>query len=204
MATRLLSAAVRPLVSTPGFSNVARQNGHRVSTRCLWVPTASALGTEASTPFTNLHLNAKFLVHQLLRPFRLPVAATIYPSQISKTAVTTEIARSTFPSSTTFFSSSLQHSRSGFLNKLLSKFSSTRPSFALRNTYYSRTRDVAPRSRGGGFGGQSGGGRGLGVWQRIKSFINALPSNVLVWTIIAANGLVFLGWQYAGSLFVRL
>ncbi|KAF8313488.1 rhomboid-domain-containing protein, partial [Clavulina sp. PMI_390] len=49
----------------------------------------------------------------------------------------------------------------------------------------------------GGSGRGTGGGPSW--WRNVKAYINALPSNVLVWTIIGLNGAVFLMWQYASS-----
>jgi len=87
------------------------------------------------------------------------------------------------------------------LNDNLAAVSSTRtPLLAPRNTYYTQPRGAAPNRyvgrSGGGFGG-SGGRGGSNIWGRFKAAINALPQNVLVWGIIGANAIVFLGWQYA-------
>lgn len=93
------------------------------------------------------------------------------------------------------------------LSDLLTKFASTRALWALRNTYYARIRGTAPTRYGGAPGGNwgsSGGGGGPSAWRRLKAAINALPQSVLVWGIIGANAIVFLGWQYAEQSYVRV
>ena len=93
------------------------------------------------------------------------------------------------------------------LNHNLAAFSSTRTPLALRNTYYAQPRGATPNRyvgrSDGGFGG-SGGRGGSNFWGRFKAAINALPQNVLVWGIIGANAIVFLGWQYAEQTYVRV
>ena len=103
-----------------------------------------------------------------------------------------------------FFSA---HCLGSIANANLAAFSSTRTPLAPRNTYYTQLRGAAPNRyvgrSGGGFGG-SGGRGGSNIWGRFKASINALPQNVLVWGIIGANVIVFLGWQYAEQTYVRV
>lgn len=92
-------------------------------------------------------------------------------------------------------------------NDNIAAFSSTRTPLGPRNTYYAQPRGAAPNRYAGrsdgGFGG-SGGRGGSSIWGRFKAAINALPQNVLVWGIIGANAIVFLGWQYAEQTYVRV
>ena len=92
-------------------------------------------------------------------------------------------------------------------NPIAELFTSTRTPFALRNTYYSRSRSGASTRYngrlGGNWGGNSGGrGDGSNAWRRFKAAINALPQSALVWGIIGTNAIVFLAWQYAEQSYV--
>lgn len=194
MTTRLLSSAVRPLVCAKHVADVTRQR---------WQPFASFVPTSMSRNFVNSvfpsssltasNLSSGLIARQMLWPFRSRSSIWAETGPKARTASTPS------PPSLYFFSTTSLYRRSPFLHDVLARFASTRPGSALRNTYYSRSRVLTQsRLRGGG----SSGGGGFGPFQRIKTFINALPPSVIVWTIIALNGIVFLAWQYAESTLV--
>lgn len=196
MTTRLLSPVLRSLVFPRHVAGAGKQQWgqhpgrHHLSTSQLSAGSVSALLTASN-------LSSSTIVRQVLWPFRLK------PFIWTRLMTETQAAPSATPAH--FFTSTSLYSRSAFLHDFLSRFSTTRAGLALRNTYYSRLRTPA-QSRLGGSGSSGGGGgrNGFGFVQRVTALINALPSSVIVWTIIALNGIVFMAWQYAESSFVRL
>lgn len=191
MTTRLLSPVLRSLVFPRHVTDTAKQQWRRSPGQYMSTSRASASSVSASVTASNLSSARQMLWPFRTRPF---IWADLKPRTQSASSST----------STHFFSSTSLYPRSAFLHDFLSRFFATRAGFALRNTYYSRIR-VPTQSRLGGSGSSGGGGRGSGYGplQRVKALINALPPSVIVWTIIALNGIVFMAWQYAESSFVR-
>jgi hypothetical protein len=192
MATLSCQAVRWPVA---GRTKTLASSGHRLrrpqDTRCLWHHAAFPRAVSApDMAFANLGTSS---IHGILS------VAQLFPAQLAPL-----IGRCNH-AATPFFSGN--YPRSILLNELLTKFSSTRTPLALRNTYYSRTRGTVPARSGrilGGNWGSSGGGGGSRAWRRLKAAINALPQSVLVWGIIGANAIVFLGWQYAEQSYVRV
>lgn len=119
-------------------------------------------------------------------------------SSSSSTPTTTTAAVDSLLSKRTWAQLSLSHP-DAIVNRLETtlRFLPTRVANVIRETYYDRKRsnDRSSYGRSGGSGG---------IWASIRRFINGLPPNLIVYGIIAANGGVFLLWQYAFQTYVRV